>query len=252
MTAIMLTAVHKWFGSVHALCNINLKVREGEFVSLIGPSGCGKTTLLRIVAGLEKPSNGEVETFGYPPLELCKRHEIGVAFQKPALLASRTALNNVMLTLEITGRKNGAKSPQEILNDFGLGEFLNSYPGQLSGGMEQRVNIACAMIHNPKILLMDEPFGALDMMTRDRLSEWFEKKVLFNSNKTVLFITHSVPEAIFHSDRVIVLSPTPGEIYMEFTINLPRPRNRMTRVSDCFLEYERKIREVLYEMVNGG
>jgi len=170
-TAISFSGVGKRFRETQVLQDVTLLVGEGEFISLIGPSGCGKTTLLRLIAGLETTSDGEVCVFGASPSQASRRHEIGVAFQRPALLPSRTALGNVELTLEITGKEKSL-DPRQLLADFGLGDFMQHYPHQLSGGMQQRVNIACAMVHNPRILLMDEPFGALDELTRESLGDW--------------------------------------------------------------------------------
>lgn len=252
MYAIEMTGVSKWFGDVHALDETDLCVQEGKFVSLVGPSGCGKTTLLRIAAGLELATQGEVKILGGSPLQSCQQHDIGLAFQAPALLPSKTALENVRLTLEITGQKNGMKPPEDILVEFGLGNSLQKYPHQLSGGMQQRVNIAGAMVHNPKILLMDEPFGALDLLTREELSEWLEVDVLLGARRTVLFITHSVDEAVFHSDRVVVMSSSPGRIDGDFRIDLSRPRDRSLRSTEVFVQYCLAIRAALYETANGG
>ncbi|MEZ4832400.1 MAG: ABC transporter ATP-binding protein [Caldilineaceae bacterium] len=221
MSAIQFLSVGKRFGQIEALQSVDLTVKPGEFVSLIGPSGCGKTTLLRLVAGLEDATSGDVKVDGDSPHVACRHHKIGVAFQRAALLASRTALANVRLTLEITGRRN-ALSPADVLTDFGLGEFLNHYPHQLSGGMQQRVNIASALVHDPPILLLDEPFGALDELTRESMGEWLGN-VLAKTTKTVLFVTHSVEEAAILSDRVVVLSALSG----------PHRRNSRHRSTVC-------------------
>ena len=225
--AIEFSGVDKQFGDVEALQDVSLTIQDGEFVTLIGPSGCGKTTMLRIAAGLEEPSGGSVLVNGDTPRNACRQHQIGVAFQRPALLASRTALRNVRMTLEITGR-DGALSPDELLTDFGLGEFQHHYPHQLSGGMQQRVNIAAALVHDPTILLLDEPFGALDELTRESMGEWLGG-VLSRSAKTVIFVTHSVEEATILSDRVVVLSARPGRISEVIEVELPRPRSRAFR-----------------------
>lgn len=244
---IEFTNVDKRFGNVEALQDVSLKVQEGEFVSLIGPSGCGKTTMLRIAAGLELPSKGQVLVNGDTPRNACRQHQVGVAFQRPALLASRTALSNVGMTLEITGRE-GALSPGELLTDFGLGEFHYHYPHQLSGGMQQRVNIAAALVHNPTILLLDEPFGALDELTRESMGEWLGD-VLTRSAKTVIFVTHSVEEATILSDRVVVLSARPGRIFETITIGLPRPRSRAFRTDENYLHEVARVRSSLYRAV---
>ena len=244
---IEFSRVSKQFGEVEALDGVSLTINDGEFVTLIGPSGCGKTTMLRIAAGLEEPSAGEVKVNGDTPKNACREHQIGVAFQRPALLASRTALRNVGMTLEITGRE-GALSPGELLTDFGLGEFHHHYPHQLSGGMQQRVNIAGALVHDPAILLLDEPFGALDELTRESMGEWLGG-VLGRSSKTVIFVTHSVEEATILSDRVVVLSARPGRIAEVIEIALPRPRSKAFRTDENFLREVARVRSSLYRAV---
>ncbi len=244
---IEFSQVSKQFGDVEALEEVSLTIQDGEFVTLIGPSGCGKTTMLRIAAGLEAPSGGRVLVNGDTPENACSQHQIGVAFQRPALLASRTALKNVRMTLEITGRE-GALSPDELLTDFGLGDFHHHYPHQLSGGMQQRVNIAAALVHNPAILLLDEPFGALDELTRESMGEWLGG-VLNRSSKTVIFVTHSVEEATILSDRVVVLSARPGRIAEVIEIGLPRPRSKAFRTDENFLREVARVRSSLYQAV---
>lgn len=247
MSAIEFQQVGKRFGQIEALQNVDLRVRDGEFVSLIGPSGCGKTTMLRMVAGLDAPTTGTVTVRGTSPAAACGAHEVGVAFQRPALVASRTALDNVKLTLEITGKRNNLL-PDQLLRDFGLGDFLRHYPHQLSGGMQQRVNIAAALVHNPSILLLDEPFGALDELTREAMAEWLGQ-VLLTAAKTVIFVTHSVEEATILSDRVVVLSPRPGRIADILEITLPRPRTKVVRTRDEFLHQVARVRESLYRAI---
>lgn len=193
-----------------AVAGADLAVARGELVSLLGPSGCGKSTLLRMVAGLEEPDAGTVEIDGLAPAEACRRGALGVAFQRPALVPSRTALGNVALTLELL-RPAAALDPRELLETFGLGAFLHHYPHQLSGGMQQRVNIACALVHGPAVLLLDEPFGALDELTRADLTAWL-RGVLARTGQTVLLVTHSVEEAVALSHRIALLSPRPGRI----------------------------------------
>jgi NitT/TauT family transport system ATP-binding protein len=248
-TAITLKGVTKQFGRICALDNVSLDIHEGSFVSLVGPSGCGKTTILRIVAGLEHTTAGEVKIFANSPLLARQKHDLGVAFQRPALIPNRTALQNVRLTNEITKGNNGL-SPEKLLMDFGLGQFQEHYPHQLSGGMQQRVNIACAVAHNPRVLLLDEPFGALDELTRESMMDWLGG-VLAHNPKTVLFVTHNVEEAIFLSDYVVVLSPRPGQIHAQFCIDFPRPRTRELRVSQEFLSCLGEVRQSLYQIVNG-
>lgn len=250
MSAIDFVNVGKKFGQIEALRDVSLRVREGEFISLIGPSGCGKTTMLRIVAGLEDATAGEVTVNGAPPSEACRAHQVGVAFQRPALLPSRTAISNVKLTLEITGAKN-SMPPGKLLQDFGLGEFLDHYPHQLSGGMQQRVNIAAALVHNPSILLLDEPFGALDELTREAMADWLAQ-VLMHTPKTVLFVTHSVEEATILSDRVVVLSARPGRIAEILQIAFPRPRVKEVRTQPQFLQEVARVRAALYSSISAG
>ena len=210
-------------GCVHALQQISFRVREGEFVAVVGPSGCGKSTLLKILAGLLPRSSGEANLRGIPidgP-----RRDIGVVFQSPVLLPWRSVLENVLLPADVQ-RLDGdryTKVALELLSLVGLQEFARRYPSELSGGMQQRVAIARALIHDPAMLLMDEPFGALDAMTREQMTLelqriWLERK------KTVLFITHSIPEAVFLGDRVLVMSPRPGRIIDAVAIDIPRPR----------------------------
>lgn len=249
MFAIELSSVSKWFGPVQALDQVSLAVREGEFVSLVGPSGCGKTTLLRIVAGLEEPTTGYVRVNGDSPLKACQKHQIGVAFQRPALVASRTSISNVRLTLEVTGSGDGL-SPEGLLEDFGLDEeSLQKYPHQLSGGMQQRVDLACAIVHNPKMLLLDEPFGPLDEITREIMGEWLGQ-ILRATPKAVLFVTHSVDEAVLLSDRIVVLSPQPGRVVGILDVGLSHPRTRETRIHEGFLKKVAATREALYSAMN--
>jgi NitT/TauT family transport system ATP-binding protein len=244
LPGIQFEKVGKKFGQVEVLQDVNLSIKSSEFVSLVGPSGCGKTTLLRILAGLEHSTSGKISVNDSSPEEACRQHQVGVAFQRPALVASRTAINNVKLTLEITGNTNNL-SPNKLLQDFGLGDFLDHYPHQLSGGMQQRVNIASALVHNPSILLLDEPFGALDELTRESMGEWLGQ-VLLSTPKTVLFVTHSVEEATLLSDRVVVLSKLPGRISDVLEIDLPRPRTNEVRMKDAYLKHVARVRKSLY------
>lgn len=249
MPVIELTGISKSFGPVHALNGVDLAVSEGELVTLIGPSGCGKTTLLRIVAGLETPTNGRVAIHGRTPIEACRLHQVGVAFQRPALVPSLTALENVRLTLDIT-RKENCYSPEELLQQFGLGDSLTKHPHQLSGGMQQRVNIAAALVHRPEVLLLDEPFGALDELTRERLGEWL-RTILDQSRQTTLFVTHSIDEAVYLSTRIVVMT-SEGKIVSTVKINLPEPRNKQLRTTNDFLRLEKQVRETLTDPRNGG
>lgn len=244
MTAITLKNIVMRFEEITALQDINLAIAKGEFVSLIGPSGCGKTTLLRIVADLIKPTEGEVSIFGASPSQAIKKACIGMIFQRSALIPSRTALKDVQLTLKITKRSNGT-TPKQLLTHFGLEKFLNYLPHQLSGGMQQRVNLAINIIHGPSVLLMDEPFGALDELTRDEMTVWLSQ-ILGEYQKTVILVTHSIDEAVTLSDRVIVMSRNPGQISDELIIDLPRPRDRALRTSTEYLNHVAQVRNALY------
>jgi len=210
-------------GCVHALQQISFSVKEGEFVAIVGPSGCGKSTLLKILAGLMLPSKGEACLRGAPING--PRRDIGVVFQSPVLLPWRSVLENVLLPVDVQGLAGDwhRKAALELLSLVGLREFAHRYPWELSGGMQQRVAITRALIHDPAMLLMDEPFGALDAMTREQMNLelqriWLERK------KTVLFITHSIPEAVFLADRVLVMTQRPGRITDAVTVDIPRPR----------------------------
>jgi NitT/TauT family transport system ATP-binding protein len=210
-------------GCVHALQQISFGVKEGEFVAIVGPSGCGKSTLLKILAGLMLPSKGEACLRGAPING--PRRDIGVVFQSPVLLPWRSVLENVLLPVDVQGLAGDCyrKAALELLSLVGLREFAHRYPWELSGGMQQRVAITRALIHDPAMLLMDEPFGALDAMTREQMNLelqriWLERK------KTVLFITHSIPEAVFLADRVLVMTQRPGRITDAVTVDIPRPR----------------------------
>ncbi len=210
-------------GCVQALEATSFSVKEGEFIAVVGPSGCGKSTLLKILAGLLPPSKGKAFLRGTPISG--PRRDIGVVFQTPVLLPWRSIRENVLLPIDVQ-RLPGDRYQNvalELLELVGLREFANRYPWELSGGMQQRVAIARALIHDPAMLLMDEPFGALDAMTREQMNLelqriWLERK------KTVLFITHSIPEAVFLADRVLVMSARPGRIMDVVKVNIPRPR----------------------------
>ncbi len=225
---------------IHALDGVSFRIAPGEFVSVLGPSGCGKTTVLRIIAGLNAPTRGVVRVDG--AVVRGPQRKIGLVFQVPALMQWRTALQNVLLPAEILGLDRAASRARakELLELVGLAEFAARYPRELSGGMQQRVAIARALAHDPAILLLDEPFSALDMMTRNQLNIellriWSERR------KTSLLITHSIPEAIFLSDRIVVLSPRPGRILDVITVSLPRPRAAGVRVSLAFMQIVDRI-----------
>jgi NitT/TauT family transport system ATP-binding protein len=231
-------------GPVRALDRISVDQRQGEFLSILGPSGCGKSTLLMIAAGLLSGSDGLVAVRGRRVD--APRTDIGIVFQSPVLLEWRTALGNVMLQAEARNfdLRSAEQRARELLAVVGLNGFENKYPDELSGGMRQRVSICRALIHNPPQLLMDEPFGALDALTRDQLGLdvqrlWDERRM------TVLFVTHSVAEAVFLSDRVIVMTPRPGRIDRIIDIDLPRPRTLAIRESPEFNGYIRQILDLL-------
>jgi NitT/TauT family transport system ATP-binding protein len=244
MSAIAFKNMSKSFGAVQALQDINLEVNEGEFVALIGPSGCGKTTMLRHVIDLETATSGEVTVAGKSPGDIRRENKMGAVFQRPALVPSNTVLQNVQMTLDITGVKSPI-SPTEILTEFGLGQFLDHYPHQLSGGMQQRVNIAAAMVHNPPFLMMDEPFSALDEMTREYMCE-FVGEVLLAHQKTVLLVTHSMDEAVMLADRIVVLAPRPGRVETIVNVNFERPRKRNLKTDPAFGEKVLEVRKELY------
>jgi len=227
-------------GPVRALDQVSLSGRRGEFISIVGPSGCGKSTLLMIAAGLMAPSSGVVVADG--ETVTAPRTEIGIVFQNPVLLEWRTALGNVMLQAEAKRleRSSAERRARALLGAVGLAGFEDKYPHELSGGMRQRVSICRALIHDPPQLLMDEPFGALDALTRDQLVLDLQR-ICNERRMTVLFITHSVPEAVFLSDQVIVMTPRPGRIDRIIEIDLPRPRTLALRETPQFARYNREI-----------
>ena len=232
---------------VTALTNIHLDINEGEFVSIIGPSGCGKSTLLRIVGGLLTPTRGTVSINDAPPDEARRQRFFGAVFQDAALLPWRTAAENVSLSIELRGEGNRHEKKVEVaelLEIVRLDGFDGSYPYQLSGGMKQRVALARALAARPRILLMDEPFGSLDEITRTDMG--YELLRIWESRPTtVLFVTHSIAEAVLLSDRVVVLSPRPGEVVDVVEINLPRPRAQSMEGSQEFAEHMALVRDRL-------
>jgi len=231
---------------VVALAKINLQIKAGEFVSLIGPSGCGKTTLLRVMADLARPTGGDIEVNGLSPQEARLARAYGYVFQAPALYAWRTVRRNLMLPLEIMGvaKPERAARARQYLAMVGLEEFANKFPWQLSGGMQQRVSIARALSFEPKLLLMDEPFGALDEITRDHLNEQL-LRLWEQTQKTVVFVTHSIPEAVFLSNRIVVMSPRPGRILEVIENHLPANRTLDMRETPAFLDIALKVRRAL-------
>jgi NitT/TauT family transport system ATP-binding protein len=230
-------------GSVDALENINLDIQEGEFVTILGPSGCGKSTLLMLISGLIPPSAGTIRINN----EVVKKPYInlGIVFQRDVLLDWRNVLDNVMLQIEIRKLERQQYLPRayELIQHVGLGDFIKSFPRELSGGMRQRVSICRALVHDPPLLLMDEPFGALDAITRDQMNLDLET-IWEESRKTLIFVTHSVPEAVFLSDRIVILSPRPGRIVETIHVDLPRPRRLSLRDTPEFSQYNRHIREI--------
>lgn len=231
-------------GKLWALAGVSFRVAPGEFLCIVGPSGCGKTTLLRILGGLAKPTGGSVYLEGEPLT--APRRRIGFVFQKAALLPWRTVLENVTLPLEIQGVEaaEARRRAEELLELVRLAGFEGAYPHELSGGMEQRVAIARALVHDPAILLLDEPFGALDALTRERMNLellriWRAKR------KTVVMVTHSIQEAIFLADRVLVMSPRPGRIEASFPVPLPRPRRLEMLYDDEFGALSRQVRRAI-------
>lgn len=231
---------------VHALDNIDLKIHEGEFVSLIGPSGCGKTTLMRVIADLEPISAGQVLVNGVTPHEARLARAYGYVFQAPALFPWRTVLANVTLPLQIQGRPQADSKTIAIehLERVGLKGFENKYPWQLSGGMQQRVSIARALSFEPKILMMDEPFGALDEITRDRLNEQLQQ-LWQKERRTVVFVTHSIAEAVYLSTKIVVMSPRPGRIVKVIESPLPNERHLGLRDTTEFIAVAHEVREAL-------
>lgn len=229
---------------VQALRELNLEVETGSFVSIVGPSGCGKSTLLKIVAGLLDHTEGEVLLHGQPING--PHHDIGVVFQQPTLLPWLTVLDNVLLPARVQRRKGPeiVQRAKQLLEMVGLGGFERKYPNELSGGMQQRAGIVRALVTDPHLLLMDEPFGALDALTREQMNDELQN-IWMQQRKTVFFITHSIPEAVYLSDRVLVMSERPGRIIADIPIELERPRRLETTGTPEFSEYATRIRALL-------
>jgi len=237
-------------GSLTALHDVNLRVAAGEFIALIGPSGCGKSTLIRLVGDLEQPSSGSLRVRGKTPRQARLDHDYGIVFQSPVLYEWRSIRKNVELPLEIMGQPGPTRRARadELLHLVGLSDFGDAYPHQLSGGMQQRAAIARALSFEPTILLMDEPFGSLDEITRERMQ--VELLTIWDGGiqrTTVIFVTHSIPEAVFLADRVAVMSPRPGRIVQLVTIDLPRPRSFETREDPRFFALVSEVRARLRE-----
>ena len=233
-------------GPVYALADASLTIAKGEFVSFIGPSGCGKTTLLRVIADLEQPTSGSITVNGLAPHEARLKRQYGYVFQAPALYPWRTVEANVMLPLEVFGlpKAERRERARKHLDMVRLSGFAKKYPWQLSGGMQQRVSIARALSFEPELLLMDEPFGALDEIVRDQLNEQLVK--LWNeTRKTVVFVTHSIPDAVFLSSRIVVMSPRPGRIIDVIECDFGSERTLDIRESPEFLKVAHRVREGL-------
>ncbi len=230
---------------VHALDGVSLRVAPNEFVTIVGPSGCGKSTLLKLIVGLLRPTRGAVSYRGRPVDDTIQ--EVGMVYQSPILLPWRSVLSNVLLPIEILRRdvRTYAGEAAKLLEMARLSAFARKPPRELSGGMQQRAALCRALITDPPLLLMDEPFAALDALTRDEMGQelcrlWEERK------KTVVFVTHSIPEAVLLADRVVVMSPRPGRIVRDIAIDLPRPRTNAKQLGPAFAEYVETIREIIY------
>jgi NitT/TauT family transport system ATP-binding protein len=228
-------------GDLLAVDGLNIEIAEGSFVAIVGPSGCGKSTVLKILAGLQPVSTGQISMRGTPLVG--PRSDIGIVFQSPVLFPWRSVLDNVMLPILVLGMKvdGGRKVARDLLALVGLKDFESRYPWELSGGMQQRVAIARSLVNDPSLLLMDEPFGALDAMTREHMNVELQR-IWMERRKTVLLITHSIAEAVFLADRVLVMSSRPGRIIDDVAIELPRPRPLETMNSPEFGAYVVRIR----------
>ena len=235
-------------GPVKALEELDARLAQGEFLSVLGPSGCGKSTLLKVVAGLLKPSAGSVMLNGVPIAG--PRPDVGIVFQQPTLLPWQTTLDNVLLPVRTLGLDlaRGREKARDLLKLVGLDKFANHYPNELSGGMQQRVGIARGLIHDPALLLMDEPFASLDAMTREHMMMELQR-IWMAAAKSVMFITHSIPEAVFLSDRIVVLSARPGRTIREVKVDLPRPRTLATIAERPFAEHCNALRALFTDLV---
>jgi NitT/TauT family transport system ATP-binding protein len=247
VSVVEIKDVSKQFGQTTALRGIDLTIEEGEFISLIGPSGCGKSTLLRIIGDLIQPTSGSASVNGKPARRARIDHDYGIVFQDAVLYDWRTVSKNIALPLELArwDRRRRTAKVKEMLDLVELGGFENHHPWQLSGGMQQRVAIARALSFDPALLLMDEPFGALDEMTRERMNMEL-LRIWEASRSTVVFVTHSIAEAVFLSTRVVVMSPRPGQISNVITVDLPQPRTATTREEPRFFELVTDVREALH------
>jgi NitT/TauT family transport system ATP-binding protein len=247
MSVVEIKEVTKQFGETTALRGIELAIEEGEFISLIGPSGCGKSTLLRIIGDLIQPTSGTATVNGKPARQARIDRDYGIVFQDAVLYDWRTVAKNIALPLEIArwDRRRRTAKVKEMLELVELTGFENHHPWQLSGGMQQRVAIGRALSFDPALLLMDEPFGALDEMTRERMNMEL-LQIWEASGSTVVFVTHSIAEAVFLSTRVVVMSPRPGRISDVIPVDLPQPRSAATREEPRFFELVTQVREALH------
>jgi NitT/TauT family transport system ATP-binding protein len=230
-------------GSQEALAAVDLEIPRGQFISLLGPSGCGKTTLLKMIGGLIETSSGELRIDGGSVTDALRRRAFGFVFQDPTLLPWKNVIDNASLLTDVARVPGARERLPGLLRMVGLEGFADFYPWQLSGGMRQRVSLARALALEPAILLMDEPFAALDALTRDRMGEELLK--ILDGTRTVVFVTHSVPEAVLLSDRVVVMSPGPGRVVADVRIDLARPRREDVRRSPAFGEYEYQLRSLI-------
>jgi NitT/TauT family transport system ATP-binding protein len=241
-SALRIAGVRKVFDKLEAIRNVTVDIAQGEFVSLLGPSGCGKSTLLMMIAGLTQPTSGEIVLAGKPVV--APRRDVGVVFQSPVLLPWRNIIDNVLFPIELLRLPLAQYRPRalELLKMTKLDEFAHALPRQLSGGMRQRAAICRALVHDPGTLLMDEPFSALDAITRDDMA--VELQRIWQANrKTVVFVTHSIREAAFLSDRVLVMGRRPATIIDEVEIDLPRPRSVAMTEEEGFNRYTRRLRK---------
>src|SRR6516165_4060507 len=255
MSKIHIEGLHKTYASSHgrvtALKEVNLSIKQNEFVTLVGPSGCGKSTLLKLIGALIRPSRGTLLFDGTALVRPTR--DVGIVFQEPVLLAWRTVLDNVLLPAEIIGLDKASSRARalQLIDLVGLAGFEQRFPRELSGGMQQRVSLCRALIHDPSVLLMDEPFAALDAMTREELG--FELMRIWSADKkTVIFVTHNITEAILLADRVVAMTARPGRVARIVDIDLARPRTIDMEFTQRFKDYSDQIREVIYHGAGAG